>query len=110
MILDSTTHLTIYRNHTNNHNKVWGHFCHGGHLWVFWGGIGKAWSFKYHGGAWPWVLAAVQSLANAKCNKGYSLVQDLHALDHVDVGWRDRFNERFTYFLLQQTMWQQTPI
>ena len=110
MILDTLTHFSIFYNNCDNHNKVWGHFCHGDHLWAFWGGVGKAWSFKYHGADLPWIRAAVQDLAHMKNRKGYHLMQDLQALDQLDANWRDRFNERFTYFLLQQTMWQQTPI
>jgi hypothetical protein len=103
MILDSVTQLTIYHNNSGNHNKVWGYFNHGDHLWAFWGGVGKAWSFKYHGVDLPWIRASVIDLSHAKFKKGYSEIHGLDFLDQLDPGWRDRFNERFTYFLLQQT-------
>ena len=102
MILDSLTHFSLYHNGSDSHNKVWGHFNHGDHLWAFWGGVGKAWSFKYHGGDLPWIRAAVLDLANNKIRKGYSLM-NTQELDVLDAEWRDRFNDRFTYFMLQQT-------
>jgi hypothetical protein len=103
MILDSLAEFRIYHNHHDAHNKVWGFFLHGVHLWAFWGGMGKAWSFKYHGGDLPWIRSTLYDLANKKMSKGYVIVSDPHMLDSLDSTWRDRFNERFTYFLLQQT-------
>jgi hypothetical protein len=102
MILDSVTQLNIYHNNSGNHNKVWGHFFHGEHVWAFWGGVGKAWSFKYHGPDSVLNNRFVWDLAEQKVRKGYDLITALD-LDVLDPDWRDRFNERFTYFLLQQT-------
>lgn len=101
MILDSITQFNIYHNNSGTHNKVWGYFCHGDHLWAFWGGVGKAWSFKYHGGDLPWIRAGLIDLAHMKTKKGYHEMHDCNALDELDAEWRARFNERFTYFLLQ---------
>jgi hypothetical protein len=102
MILDSLTNFTLYHNGHENHNKVWGYFSHGDHWWAFWGGIGRAWNFKYHGADEIISRIHLQELVSSKNKKGYSIIQDLTAIDALDSTWRARFNERFTYFLLQQ--------
>ena len=102
MILDHITPLHIWHCNTQNHDKVWGWFVHGAHMWAFWGGIGKAWSFKLHGET-TWAAFELDKLAREKVMKGYApmLIDTLHMLDPT---WQLRFNERFTYFLLQQTV------
>lgn len=103
MILDSLTDFALYHNSKQNHNKVWGHFCHGNQLWAFWGGVGKAWNFKHHGDDLPWIRTTLQDLANTKTKKGYGIMSDLSVIDQMDPTWRLRFSERFTYFLLLKT-------
>lgn len=109
MILNDFTRFEVYHNTEKNHNKVWGHFHHGGTVWTFWGGVGKAWSFKYHGLVehgplhnYTGIQAHISQLALTKRDKGYVLI-DQPQLDVIDATWRDRFNERFVWFLLQTT-------
>lgn len=99
MILDTIDDIHVWYHSNQNHNKVWGYFRHGTATqhWAFWGGIGKAWSFKYHG--LPWDLL---KLSDAKCRKGYLSIS-LPDLDVLDPTWRIRFSERFSYFLLMHT-------
>lgn len=101
MILDALTDFHLFHCGLNNHNKVWGYFAHGAHLWAFWGAVGKACAFKYHGQDDLWNRTFVRDLAQVKLRKGYSETQ-LSEWDVWDPVWRDMFNERFTYFLLQQ--------
>ncbi len=103
MILDQLVNFHLYHCGVNNHNKVWGYFAHGAHFWAFWGGVGKAWSFKYHGVGSDWAHMHLMDLAHAKVRKQYEHIQP-EQLDTWDVTWRERFSERFTYFLLQQPL------
>lgn len=101
MILDNLTHMHMFHCGLSNHNKVWGYFLHGVNIWAFWGGVGKAWSFKYHGANSLWVGTTISDLRDQKILKGYSATSEAQ-MDEWDPEWRARFCERFTYFLLQQ--------
>ena len=103
MILDNVTEFTIYHCGTDNHNKVWGYFLYGTLMWAFWGGVGKSWTFKCHGSDNPWSRVIFQDLVAKKERKAYCRV-DQTQLDVWDSSWRERFNDRFTYFLLQQAV------
>ena len=102
MILDHITPLHIWHCNTQNHDKVWGWFVHGDLMWAFWGGMGKAWSFKLHGET-SWAIFELDKLAGEKARKGYAPMP-MDTLNILDPTWQLRFNERFTYFLLQQSV------
>ena len=81
MILDQITHFHVWHCGNLNHNKVWGWFSHGALIWAFWGGIGKAYSFKLHG-ATSWVLdGELLRLEGEKVKKGYAPI----CKDDLDV-------------------------
>jgi len=102
MILDSLSVLNLYHCNQNQHNKVWGTCMHGNNWWAFWGGINKSWSFKHHGVDSASIVLDLSDLASSKVRKGYHQIS-LAQMDELDATWRDRFNERFTYFVLLHT-------
>jgi len=105
MILDHITRMHIWHCSKDNHNKVWGYFSHGELFWAFWGGMGKAWSFKLHGsplwGSGSWPMGDLDRLSQDKVKKSYVPITQAD-LTLLDPTWELRFNERFTYFLLMQ--------
>lgn len=101
MILDTLTEFHIFYCGKGNHNKVWGYFQHGNTWWTYWGGVGKAWTFKQIGSHESDQLY-VEVLSEQKIKKGYEITShDL--VDDSDPEWRMRFCERLTLTLLQIT-------
>jgi hypothetical protein len=102
MILDTLVDFNMWHCNKGNHNKIWGYFLHGDNLWTFWGGVGKAWTFKAHGDHFKTNILIVETLSESKIEKGYASITQT-ALDVLDATWRDRFNDRYTYFLLKHS-------
>jgi hypothetical protein len=95
MIVDQIDNLAVRYHNTGNSDKIWGSFSHGNIWWAFWGGRGKALTFKCHH-EWE---HEITKLHHSKSRKGYELITAA-LWDQLDPSWRTTFSERFTYQLL----------
>lgn len=95
MIFDTVEGFRIWRYTDQKSDKVWGLFCHDRLWYAFWGGTNQAMSFKLHG-SWPYDLT---KLSVAKEKKGYCKI-DIGIILEMTPGWKDSFNDRFTWFKL----------